>query len=271
MSIQTNYWLIQKGFVDPAYTQLVADLTAIVHNTPNVHIEFIDFIPFSIDYEIPKHISKFDNIMVYGTQSLIDYLKRKHYYPVAYSNPNFSVVEWQHQLGDELFNFDSFTDELGKMKPMYDVFFVRPVEDNKLIAGTIFTKQEFIDWKNRVLAIDDYCTVTKKTLFCQSKLQDIENEYRFFIADNQVVTASKYVSSGSVIYSTDVPVAVYEYVSSIMDIWHPEIAYCMDIAELADGTLKVIEYNCINTCGLYAADTYQYALALTKLLVHNES
>lgn len=267
MCFKQNYWIIQKG-ISKDYTKFVDSIKFVISLTNNVHIEFIDFIPFSLEYDIPKHIMPYDNIMVYGTQSLVEYLINKGFEPVAFTNENFVVDRWKNALGDEFLNYDCVIDTLYNLTPTLDNFIVRPYYDNKLIPGTKFSKQQFNEWKEKILALDCYSSISKDTLLCYAPLKNIINEYRLFVVDDEIITASMYVTNKIIKSSEHVPIYVYEYVEMINSLFQPHEAYCIDIAELDTGELKVIEYNCINTCGFYYTDIYKYVLSLTNKLIH---
>lgn len=268
MCFQMNYWLLQNEFYDPAYKKLVDSLNYIAELHPLVKILFINFKPFSVEFDIPADIQPYDKVMVYSTQSLIDFMIATGKTPVAYTNENFNVDVWKKLLDDKFLNYDTITKSLETLEPALDEFFIRPIYDNKVISGTIMNKSEFNNWKSAILKLSDsYTTIDKNTLLTYSTIKNIKNEYRFFVIDNTIVTASQYANNKKLCYSDNIPMNVYEFVADINDIFTPDTSFCIDIAELDTGELKVIEYNCINTCGLYAADVYKYALALTNQLL----
>lgn len=259
-----NRFILQTNFNDQAYTQLVSDINYIAERK-NLKVDYLDIIPFNDDYNIHADIN--DNVLYYGSQTVIDSLKNKNYKPVGFTNNmNFNI--WLNHLGSELLNYDSTVDELKNLDSTLPIFFIRPLLDTKTLTGSIMTKHVFSEWKNMILDLDEYCysTINKDTVFIISSIKNIVNEYRFFVVNGKIITASMYIDNYNRKYNKHVPVYVYEYVNSIIDIWEPDIAYCIDIGELDNHKLKVIEYNSITTCGLYASDTFLYAESLINLL-----
>lgn len=254
------YWLIQSGFSDLGVESLIKSLESL-----DIPYSMVDSKAFGGGVDIPVELPSKD-IMFYGGYSLTKYAAEQGW-TGCFMNDNFNVETWKQTYGTDLLNYDSVTLKLGELNPDMTEFFIRPLEDTKSISGQIMTKDEFVYWKEKVLNIPDDCykTIDKDTMFTVSSLKDILVEYRFLIVNNKIVTQSEYKRGHRVAYYEDVCDYVKEFVQIMISKWEPAKAYCLDVAELRDGSLKVLELNNINSCGLYACDTQKLVYVLDNV------
>jgi hypothetical protein len=86
------------------------------------------------------------------------------------------------------------------------------------------------------------------------------------MVDNAVVTASLYKLGSRVVHdSKSIDSLMFEYARSIVDIWAPAEAFCLDVAQISTGEYKVVEINCINSAGFYDANIPLLYGALSSL------
>jgi len=254
-------WVVRKGFSDKAYHQLLEALERL-----EIKHYVVEYVPFDDEnvYGLPENFDEKD-VIVYGGQGLINYGK-KHGWTGVYQNDNFSVDAWMRHYGTELLNYDSAITTIEKAFVDAPRVFVRPVHDTKSFSGQLMDREDFYTWKNSILAIPDdvFTTINGKTEISISTVKDIVAEYRLFVVDGKVVTGSEYKRGDTVAYHSHIPEYVLEYANLVIAMWEPDKAYCLDIAELyGEGAgCKVLEINCINGCGLYAADVYKYVHTL---------
>lgn len=258
-------WLIQSNLNDNGYKNLLKSLS---EYESNIEYHMIDIIPFSLEYNIPNNILKSDTVIVYGSQSLVDYMKSNGYSPVGYCNENFNYNVWKENYGELLLNYDSIVGKLHEVDTNLEKFFIRPLKDDKSFAGMVIDAEKFKQWRDSILSITDYCTINSETEVSISSIKNIINEHRFFVIDGKISTYSQYVENGKVSYSKNINADVMEFALKAIKKWNPDKAYCLDIATvLTNNKLehKIIEINCINTCGLYASDTDCYVRDMTTL------
>lgn len=148
---------------------------------------------------------------------------------------------------------------LDDLYPPSERFFIKPLEDNKLINGQLITEGEFYALKK--YRTDPKFDDTPLVIFEEKK---IDREYRFFIIDGKVITGSRYMELGKVITSPQVPKEAWDFVEKMNDL-SPLLHTCIDIAE-TDGTYYLLEINTIEASGLYELDVDKILLATTKLL-----
>lgn len=259
-------WVIRKGFSDKAYLQLIEALSRM-----DIEYIMVDYVPFDDEnvYGLPDDFDRTD-VIAYGGQGLINYGKN-HGWSGVFQNDNFAVTAWMAHYGDELLNYDSVVTTIEKANPKADRLFVRPVHDTKSFSGQLMDWENFYTWKNSILAIPDdvFSTITGNTEITIATVKQIIAEYRLFVVDGKVVTGSEYKRGNTVAYYEHVPEYVLEYAKKVISMWEPDLAYCLDIAEVYSDNgsyCKVLEINCINGCGLYASDVYKYANALQSLM-----
>jgi len=137
----------------------------------------------------------------------------------------------------------------------FDTFY-KPDNDLKLINGTLVKKgQTLAD----TLAVKNY-------QFSESQLNsvilqsintafEIKEEVRCFVVNGEVVTAARYRRNNDTDLTklTALEEAVYMSHAHIFinDYYSPSKSFTIDLARLKDGTIIIIEYNCINTSGMY--------------------
>lgn len=256
-------WLIQSGFNDGGYLSLIESLERL-----SIEYYLVDVIPFGGGYKLPDGLTTKD-IIVYGSSSFIQFAKDQCWTPGSYINDNFAVDVWAKHYKEELLNSDSMYGTIINIEIPYEHFFIRPVYDNKKFSGMLMHRDEFESWRSKILDIPDeeYSTIKGNTEICISTIKQIIVEYRLFVVDGKVVTGSEYKRGDCVAYYEFIPEYILEYAKTVIDMWVPDNAFCLDIAEiLIDDKpyCKVLEINCINGCGLYMADTDKYVYALTN-------
>lgn len=260
------HWIIRKGFSDAGAQNLLKSLERLGYE-----YTMIDYIPFEdIPYNLPENLDT-KNVIVYGGQGLINYAKDNNWYPGAFTNENFNVTSWLENYGEELLNYDSVVGKIKDIEPTMQHFFIRPLHDSKSISGQLMHLDEFNVWKASILNIPDDCysTINGDTEMVISSIKQLVAEYRLFVVNSEVVTGSEYKRGDTVAYYEFVPEYVLEYAKKVISMWEPDRAYCLDIAEVfnpeGSSFCKVLEINCINGCGLYAADTMKYAHYLSTI------
>ena len=97
----------------------------------------------------------------------------------------------------------------------------------------------------------------------------IAAEYRLFVVDRKVVTGSRYKLGTKVIYEPVIDAPVLTLAKEIIRRFCPVDAFALDIAVCPEGRPYILEVNCINSAGLYAADTQRLVHALDELANRN--
>lgn len=129
--------------------------------------------------------------------------------------------------------------------------FIRPDSGFKTFAGQRVTAADFDD---HVSTLDQISSVVDDTLILVNRLSNIEGEFRFVIADKQVIAGSEYRWDGKLDVRRDWPQSCWDLAQKVADHeWQVDIAYTCDVA-LVDGEPRVVELNGFSCAGLYACD-----------------
>ena len=149
---------------------------------------------------------------------------------------------------------------LGGLEPDRP-FFIRPVDDSKEIAGTVMTGSE-IDYMIRTvnnLKPKEYIkgSLTPDTLLMVSEPVNIQKEWRCWVVADRVVTWSLYKLGSRVVYRAEIDDDALEFAQEMVRL-NPNYsgAYVLDVCRTEAG-LHILETNCINAAGFYAADLYK--------------
>jgi hypothetical protein len=253
------HWVVQENlYKEDAFADLIRAL-----EISDTSYQIVKVIPFSHEVT-PEPVSK-DRIMVSGSTALTFIGQEKRW--CVFYNDNFNYNVWKKFMGDNLLNADALVGGFGKLNPTWEEFFIRPAEDRKIFAGQIVCKEEFNNWKTKTEQAhkDGYTTLTPDTEVVISPIKEIHSEWRFFVVDGKIVTGSLYKRYGmlyqeALLYDDE----VLPYAQEMVDMWQPDRAFVIDVA-LTDEGYKVIEYNCMNSCGFYKSDVGKIVNAINEM------
>lgn len=143
--------------------------------------------------------------------------------------------------------------------------FVKPSRDLKAFDAGILkagqTVESFILSKSRQRFYLEEKLVVSDVL-------EMNDEYRFFVVDDKVVTGSAYRRNGIVSESAIVPEIVLKRAEIYASLYKPASVFTMDLARLNDGSIKIIEYNCFNCSGVYLCDLVKTFTEIKDYLRH---
>lgn len=193
----------------------------------------------------------------------------KVFNPGAFLSPNISMTSLRDNYGEEMLNYDMVVGKIKDLEPSMDLFFIRPVEDTKSLVGTRCTRDYYVGWRNEIMnlkkeTVNGYAALTPDTNICIASCKYIDAEFRCFVVDGSVVTASQYKRGMLPHMSPHVDDYVVDYVKSLISYWQPDVAFVLDVAQVGS-KLKIIEANCINSSGLYDIDTQKLIAAIECL------
>lgn len=222
----------------------------------------IKFIPFSMTFDIalPDQnyadyfpfssvntmlLAKKLGMNVFFTDGKYDYTRFAQEYGPDFINPDLTVIKFKSLLdlkGPDIYIRDAYGDNIIKGK-------VLEGEQEYQMAYGQFMNRSMGDKK----ITDDYPIII-------STPKNIVREYRFFVVNNEVITGSMYQESGQYfiknIDSFDY-FSVSLFVEKMIERYSPDKSFVIDIAEMKDGSFKVVECNCINCSGFYSIDIRQ--------------
>ncbi len=148
--------------------------------------------------------------------------------------------------------------------------FTRPVEDSKEEPGKVRTTGDIIALAKKVLAVDQ-SEIPNGALRHDTELMftapaHILKEWRIWVVADQVVTFSLYREGSRVIYRPEIDDDALNFAKDLVAA-NPSYApaYVLDICRTDTG-LRMLETNCINAAGFYAADLVRLAAAIDGLV-----
>lgn len=258
------HWVLQDGFFsDIGWQKLLETLQAfgIPHSTHKV-------VPF-VGTLIPEPVVDHTNVICFGSYSM------RHAATLYGWNPGvFDIIAHDFNVqkshwGEMMLNHDSEVMEFKDVR-LTKAAFVRPIDDTKFFSGKVFEDDEFHEWQHKVCALGTEAgiSLSQDTLVQVSPIKRIYAEYRFWIVNRKIVTASRYKLGDTVLYSADVDRRFHQFVGDLiggfpesLQNWVPADAFVIDVCDTPDG-IKIVEINTINAAGFYAGDVQKIVMAL---------
>ncbi len=269
-------WILQSNlYRERGYDRIVEDLTRLdlkymtvkpVPFSTKLVLESVDTSVATVDIsELPEpDIDPNQSIIVMGSYSLARSAQVRGWKPGAFMR-NLSYDVWSKAWSAErLLNPNAQICKIVDAVVRAEHTFVRPVEDSKSFSGKVFDRDEFHDWKNSILTMSDTDILTKDTEIILSPPVKIYTETRCFVVNGKVITASRYKLGNQVLYSDDVDQQILTYAQECVNLWQPDLAFVIDIADTPDG-YKIVEVNNFNSAGFYACDTQKIVMAIENL------
>ena len=215
--------------------------------------------------EITPDISPANPVICIGSYSMGRVAKKKNWYPGIFSLDHVTFQMMKDHWGEHLLNADGVVTDFIDVSTSLNQFFIRPESDAKLFGGKVIGYEEYMTWCSEIMRSEN--GICKETgLRCDTPVitaapKKIFRENRFWIVGGEVVTYSQYKIGDRVAHDANVDQDIIEFAIARVEEWEPCPAFVLDIALTPTGC-KVIELNCINFAGFYAAniDNLVYAL-----------
>ena len=256
------YWIIQNNIANESKWSVVIDTLKRFDIEHSIH----KVIPFAGELVDPPTIEH-QNVICMGAYSMRHYAKKHGYNPGVFDLEPFDFTQQLAHWGDHMLNSDAEVTTFRDAVPTHERFFCRPILDSKSFAGQLFTKEDFMDWKRKIVVLGhDYGdNVGPDTMIQVCPLKTIHAEYRFFVVNGRISTASMYMLGNQIVYKNidDIQTWQYlhDYVKSRVKEWNPIGSMCVDIAETPHG-LRIVEINTLNSSGFYDIDTQKLVFDL---------
>lgn len=260
-------WIIQHNAIGD--TDLSRLLKAIKNN--GMEAKTVTVIPFS--HELSGDLPIVDRPCIcYGSSGLLRLANKLSWKPAGWDGSGFSQEATVESLGNLCLNADTkfgLWSEILSIaeKQKWQKIFVRPSEETKEFAGQTYSISEFREWWHKLKNINYF--EDHDALACIAPAKKIGQEWRLFVIDNKIVTGSLYATESKPNRSELVPDKVIDFAKSIIDVYQPAPCFVLDIAETLDNnksTMKVVEFNSINSAGFYEADTNSIVISLSNYI-----
>lgn len=222
-------------------------------------------VPFIGELDPPPIITEHDRVLMFGSYSLRHYARKHGLTPGVFElRPFYHEKPWKEFLLNGPRNSALYTvKELASMSVIDEIWFIRPLQDSKEIAGAVMSEADIRDMCQNVtnLSPDELIggSLSPDTTMILSEPTTILKEWRVWVIKDEVVTYSLYRMGRKVIYRPEIDDDALEFARRMVSL-NPNYAgaYVIDVCRTED-RLCILETNCINAAGFYAAD-------LTKLV-----
>ncbi|WP_253261261.1 MULTISPECIES: ATP-grasp domain-containing protein [unclassified Roseobacter] len=230
-------------------------------------------VPFIGELEPAPAITDSSSVVMFGSYTLWRYAHSHGLKPGVFMIRPFVREDAWHPFllngADALFM--RLRDISQKLPNDPKLWFMRPVEDSKEEPGKVLSNQEVIALAEKVLALDEVeipqGSLRHDTELMFTKPVRILKEWRLWVVNDEIVTYSLYKEGSRVVYRHELDedaLAFGEQLVNANPSYSP--AYVVDICRTDDG-LKMLETNCINAAGFYAAELHRLASAIDKMNV----
>ena len=228
-------------------------------------------IPFVGDLIPEPVVDDPDRVVMFGSYTLWRYADANNYRPGVFKlTPFVHETVWQPFLlngADALFL--TLREIPEKLADDGRDWFLRPVEDSKEEPGNVKPARDIIELAQQVLALDETeipkGSLRHDTQLMLTKPARIQKEWRLWAVNGEIVTYSLYKEGARVVYHREIDDDALAFARRLVEI-NPDYApaYVIDICRTDEG-LKMLETNCINAAGFYAADLMKLAGAIERL------
>lgn len=267
-------WLLQSNFFREAgYARLVETLARL--SLPYVVVKPVPFTQRLVRADVDTSHARVDvdelpdveidatqPVVSMGSYTLARIAEQRGYRPGAWLR-GLDYRAWSTAWAPErLLNPRARVARFGDADFDDEVAFVRPVEDSKAFAGKVFERGEWRGWKRRVLETaqaTDPLNVDTEVLLAPPAT--IFTETRCWVVDGRIVTVSGYRRGKHVVYTPGADDEVLAFAQQCIEAWVPNDAFVLDVAQTPDGC-KIVEVNCLNAAGFYAADVLKLVSAI---------
>ncbi len=228
-------------------------------------------IPFVGDLSPAPEVDDGDPVILFGSYTLWKYSAAKGFKPGVFRiKPFIDEAVWHPFLVNgsdaRLLTLRDIPDHLPRDDRHW---FMRPVDDSKAVPGRVHSAKDIHQMAGKVLALDEDeipgGSLRHDTQLMLSDPVRIEREWRLWVVDGEVVTYSLYKEGRRVVYRHEIEPEALTFAQELARL-NPGYApaYVLDICRTAEG-LRMLETNCINAAGFYAADMLVLARALNGL------
>ena len=228
-------------------------------------------VPFVGDLDPEPVIEDPNAVVLFGSYTLWRYAKRMGLRPGVFKiRPFVHEGPWQPFLlngADAMFS--TLRDIPDALPDDERLWFIRPVDDSKAEPGKVRPASEIVALAKRVLALGEdeipQGSLRHDTELMLTEPVRILKEWRLWIVEDVIRTFSLYKEGPRVVYRPEIDDDAAGFAEEMVRL-NPGYAraYVMDICRTETG-LMMLETNCINAAGFYAADLLKLANAVDTI------
>jgi hypothetical protein len=252
-------WIIDKSMKDEFRK---VELISLIERL-GYEAHLMQYIPFSRkeDIELPYDIN--DCVIPYSTINLGKHLKGYYgsyldeealKFNNYYSRIKLPPEDWVN--GDFLMTtFYDFTENYEKYEKFFETkaLFIRPNSGSKLFTGLPILSKS--DMHYQANALRQLSGVLDESIIMVSTAKEIKEEFRFIVVGDEVIDGSRYSLNGEHTELHFYTTAALELAIKVAKTPNkPVEIFTCDVAEMGDGSVKIVELNSFNCAGWYHCD-----------------
>jgi len=254
-------WVIQKNLTNQD------DLKTLVRSCEEIEVDFVEveIMPF-ID-QLPA-INHSKHAIFYGSTTLGELVKNNEKLKAGFffNETAFSIENYIKKWGEHMLNFGaSITTVRQLVKEDYEsdkFLFVRPDSDSKSFSGEVIKFSDVKDWYNKLISSDSR-VLTIDTKIIVSEPYNLRYEWRLWIVNKKVITASKYREEFRLKKEGGCPESVVKFAENRCLEYTPHDVFVMDVCQTGD-EFYIVECGCMNSAGFYASDIRAIVKSVTE-------
>lgn len=161
-------------------------------------------------------------------------------------------------------------DRIYDMLGSGDCIFIRPSSGFKEFTGVIVDKYRF----EKDLACFGHTEFDADMMCVVAEPRNIINEYRFFIANDEIVGKSSYRINKAIDHYVEVPEKVINFVEDVLQNvkWRPEPLFVIDVGEYrlnGEDHIGIVELNSFSASGFYGIDKKSFIEKTKEQILKN--
>ncbi|MEM8978922.1 MAG: ATP-grasp domain-containing protein [Pseudomonadota bacterium] len=232
-------------------------------------------VPFVGDLTPEPEIPDPSDVVLFGSYTLRHYAQKHGLQPGVFRiAPFLSQDAWHPYLlngADALrTTLRNISTALGTAGAEQDqTWFMRPIEDTKEVAGRVYESSQLRNLADKVCKVPAHeipvGSLGPYTELMLTRPAKILTEWRVWVVADEIITASLYKEGRRVVYRPGMDPDAQAFAERLVA-ENPNYApaYVMDLCRTPQG-LRLLETNCINAAGFYAADFQRLAVAVNSL------
>ncbi|MCY4179933.1 MAG: ATP-grasp domain-containing protein [Litoreibacter sp.] len=228
-------------------------------------------IPFIGKLEPEPLIDDPNDVVLFGSYTLWRYAEKRVLRPGVFKiGPFVRETAWHpFLLNGANALFSRLCDLPRHLEGDERQWFMRPVSDSKEEPGRVRTSSELLELVRKVTKLEPHEIVVgalnHDTELMLAPPAKIQKEWRLWVVGDQIVTYSLSKEGRRIVYRAEIDDDALVFARQLVAA-NPgyATAYVLDICLTLDG-LKMLETNCINAAGFYAADLHLLVNALESM------
>lgn len=253
-------WVVQRNLTG------TTDLEGLQRSFERVGVSFqmIDIVPFSAS------LPPFDDhrrSIFYGSTTLCGLVAANEQWSpgLFFDQTLFSIQNYFNRWGTYMLNYGAevttFDALMSRKEAPDQLFFIRPDDDSKSFAGETKSFADIKTWYDQLNVVEN-TNLSPDTPIVVSAPYNIKYEWRLWIVNGKVITASKYRTYFKLTKEAGCPAEVIAFAENRCREYTPHAVFVMDVCLCGDD-FYIVECGCMNAAGFYKADVTAIVAAVS--------